>query len=267
MKKLLISSIIFSVFILTSCLSPLGGAPVQTVTIEASVTPSLTPTTLPTETPTQTPIPTYSEDQLSAMSDEERLSHAPDEIGEFTKSNVSENKNNIIVYRDADGTAQMTFDLTTAKELTLPEAGIVEIPLTTGEYFEVLGFSKYATNEFGNTVNISGQEAINHAAITGNATGTTMDMDKNPNMKIFYEKYKYNIPGWTTYRGGGKSVYYDKEGKRFAFSIYINSYKDSAIITFMDKNNNFHIYYVDEDPRNLSTMIGRKDIIAPDPIQ
>ncbi|MBI5823249.1 MAG: hypothetical protein HZB18_04425 [Chloroflexi bacterium] len=240
MKIFLTSSIICSILMITACSAQ--PSPEAAAVLENTIVPTHPPTTLPTETPTQTPLPTYSEDQLSAMSDEERLSHAPDKIANFTKSNVSETKNNIIVYRDADGIAQMVFDLTTAKELTLPEAGIVEMPLTTGEHWEVLYFE-------------TARKAIDYATLVDGAKGTTMDMHTHPDRAIF-EPLIYKIVGFKMVKG---IPVFDKKTSKAISGILVFETSDGTAILYIDRYDHMHVIYIDDNSQNVIRAAFNKD--------
>ena len=101
--NLLIVSIVFSMNLISCGTLPIS--PTLTPSPTQTSTPINTPT--PTETPTSTPIPKYSKEQLSQMTNEEKLAAAPDVDG-YTK-HVS---GAWVIYENAEGPEQ-TYNLTT----------------------------------------------------------------------------------------------------------------------------------------------------------
>ena len=83
---------------------------------------------------------TLSPEQLADMTPEQKLAAAPESADGYSVSNLSTVKDNLVIYRDADGKAAQVYDLTTGETLTLPEAGIAEFPMTNGEMYEMKSF-------------------------------------------------------------------------------------------------------------------------------
>jgi hypothetical protein len=83
---------------------------------------------------------TFSNEEIDRMTDEEKLAVAPKTISGFTKSNVSTIKNELVIYRDAEGKAVLVYNLSTGETFTLTEGGIIEFILTDGERLEMAYF-------------------------------------------------------------------------------------------------------------------------------
>ncbi|MDP1544854.1 MAG: hypothetical protein Q8L87_02445, partial [Anaerolineales bacterium] len=121
--------------------------PAPQVTVTSEVAATLPPSTA-ADTPTPVPSPTvtftltpvgFTLDQLANMSSEDKIAVTPDYEG-FNKE-VSVVKNNIVIYRDENGNAIKVFDLITTQELTLSEAGIIELDMTDGTKWEMQLFT------------------------------------------------------------------------------------------------------------------------------
>lgn len=125
MKRLLISSIIFSILLLTSCLPPAGSVPAPTATSAPSETPSLPSTKAPTATPVESPLP-------PEMTEKYLSKFASTEEGIKQVNGVD---TNVIFGIEADGTKKVI-----AMEMEIDG----EMRMTrVGEYIDKAGISYY----------------------------------------------------------------------------------------------------------------------------
>jgi len=86
----------------------------------------------------------YSEAELDQMTPEEKIEVSP-EIEGLIKSNVSTIKGELVIYRDENNKAIKAYNLSTAQEITLIEAGIAEIDLANGTKLESRAFTDSQT--------------------------------------------------------------------------------------------------------------------------
>ena len=210
--------------------------------------PTETATQTPTKIPTETPSPRAVD--LELVTDEEKLALAPDEIGGLTKSNVSTIKNNLIIYRDVDGNAMQVYDLTTDKELTLPEAGIAELDLVDGSKLEMVAFSDK-------------QEVMDFVAEDAMwFEGDKMDSYRNyPKFRgIIDEMFKIRDAVLGVIPANGNSFtppYPEKENLKW-FNIFIYDVGNNRVIfLYPDKNGNAAVVFFDDpDLKNDRSSFG-----------
>jgi hypothetical protein len=74
------------------------------------------------------------------MTDEQKSDLAPASIDGFTKSNWSTVVDGILIYRNAEGIAQLAYNPSTGEKSTLPEAGTIEFDLSDGTKLEMRAF-------------------------------------------------------------------------------------------------------------------------------
>jgi hypothetical protein len=186
----------------------------------------------------------YTESELSAMTDEEKIIAAP-ELEGLTKSNVSTLKGNLIIYRNAEGKAEKVYNLTNNAETTLLQAGIFEVPLTTGENWEMLGFE-------------TGQEAVDYAVLVDHAQGTTMKMQTNKSVRKSEPRW-YTVEG---YKIVGGSPVFDNEGK-FVFGVLVTHTSTGSMIIYLDQNDNCVVVYANQNADEINNGIRGRSITAP----
>jgi hypothetical protein len=186
----------------------------------------------------------YTEPELSAMTDEEKIKAAP-ELEGLTKSNVSTLKGNLIIYRNAEGKAEKVYNLTNNAETTLLQAGIFEVPLTTGENWEMLGFE-------------TGQEAIDYAVLVDHAQSTTMDIQTNKSARKI-EPRVYTIEGYEYV--AGRPIFNTED--KFVFGVLITRASTGSMIVYLDQNDNCVTVYANQDAEEIVDEISSRSITAP----
>jgi hypothetical protein len=175
---------------------------------------------------------------------------------QYVKSNVStlEGMDNKIIYRDENGVAMSIYNFLTGKFESMKEAGIKEIPLTTGENWEVRYFS-------------NGQDMVNHAVLVdgakwGNKVGSLGGFRSG-----FYDKYVYNVPGWGEEFKTGMSVSSEPGVGHQVFEVMILSYDGGALVTYLGGDGNdesdMRAVFVDMKPQWLAEDLMTGVILTP----
>ena len=196
---------------LTSC-SALPASPTATT----SPTQTPTPTTTSTETPA--PTATLSADKISQMTEEDKLAASP-EIDGLTKSSVSTVEANLIIYRDAEGKAQKVYDLTSGKELTLQEGGVIEFDLKSGGTIELLSFESQKDIE-NYIVNVSGTIWLNGGESEKTRAKNTFFKGYTPEDKALFDKLNDTSEYTSDHASGYTLPEFSGSGEFFAGFYY-----------------------------------------------
>jgi hypothetical protein len=123
------------------------------------------------------------------MTDEQKSNLAPDNIDGYTKSNWSTVVDGILIYRDAEGIAQLAYNPSTGEKSTLPEAGTIEFDLSDGTKLEMRAFipnvSKDADAQTKETeeirvLNEMMKYLVNHGVAWGETSPRTSDNHTDP---------------------------------------------------------------------------------------
>jgi len=198
-------------------------------------------------------------EQLASMTPEQKLASAPETIGDLERSNLSTvpDKDYLVLYRDENDKAIKVFNLLTAQELSLREAGIFEINMKDGRILEMASFE-------------SVQEAINYAYLERGASGSTREVLQNEekidkyneffgiNGSNFLEKYAWRYVG-------GNEVIFDKNNRsNIAFGVFTYSILNGSLVFFYNGNlETFENIYINESGETVSGQIGRGTVTAP----
>jgi hypothetical protein len=191
-------------------------------------------------------VQTLSQEQLDQMTDEEKLKKAPEKMADLTKSNISTVKNNLVIYRDSETNAQKVFDLLTGKELTLPEAGIIEFKKDDGGKIEMLSFDTI-------------QNALDYMVNIDGVTYAVQSIDSIEGATPFFNKL-FKIPDLGNNVMGGVAVSVISLDTYIRIMVY--DVGTGTILAYVDDERGLKSIYVNEDAEEIKSglLAGRYSI-------
>lgn len=201
----------------------------------------------------------YTENEISQMTPEQKLAAAPEIIDDLERSNLSTvpDKDYLVLYRNKEGIAIKVLNLLTAEELSLTDAGIIEFIMKDGQRLEMAYFEET-------------QEAIDYAYLVRGASGSTRE---NMQYKEAIKKYQMisgvngsNFPEEFNreYISGYEVLFDSNNRNNIAFGVGVVSILDGSFISFYSKNtNDFENIFINQVGSVVGNAIGRGTVTAP----